>query len=1223
MFTTSFNIKNCLCLLSILLSFNSFSQAVQISGRCYYDANGNYVFDGGDSVLANREIQASYYDITYLSSTDDSGLYYLHVDTGMYEIRMIGEIDFENYDFIYDQHREYVQSGSDLVDFAFQKKDSIVSLISFIETPNENIPFFGGSRQYKLLYGYDGLLQNMPATVTLNFNPALTLIGSTPVASIVSSGKLQWNFEDVHRTPFGNTVSDSISIIFDYPRVGDTIGHFILSPDIIPGVTVTAPVHNYMIYDYFEKVDFPAPQPVGSTNGVKWLRHFSGNSNSYDECLSIDTTQNGDGYFIGAQKTVDYGSSNIIQSLPFIAKLNKDGLTVWEKYLVDFPANSLYTYLSAIKHTSDGGCLVLAGTVLQDSLSLNYDNAVVVSSFDSLGLLKWTTIINGSRQDEPGQNIVVLEDGSCLITGTTSSFNGAFVKHSFDTILNNVFMSKLSPTGAILFTRVYGGRSYDYGYKIIPLKNGSSLILAGTNSNDGEVVGAHQHFTIRPNGRDTLWSEEGWILNVNATGDIIWSKCYGGRNNSYFTGAEENNGGILLTGVTDSKDGDLPYYPEAFVPLWVLQISSDGSITWSKLHTIYKGYQDTNYVSFPNDIYDNYNYSSLHKTKDGNFMTAGIASDKYGPIRGKHGGGDFVFVKLDPAGDILWQKAVGGTGYENLNDIQLDRNDDILFVGSSTSDNDDLYQHSPAYNRLMVAGKIGITNAIRGQVFIDSNGNHIKDDAERFYSVGRINSVKRTDTITGYIFNGQFLNTADTGSYITTYVPANNYYTVYPAQHNSNFWERDLTDTVDFALIPAQGINDLEIQVTPLSMPRAGFNSTYRIITKNVGTTNINDVVIGFNKDNRQNFAEASRPFSGMEADSIWWGPFTLNAFHTDTLYVSFMLATPPVLNTGDTLSLKVVASPFVEDSSIVNNVSWLKEVVSGSLAANDKTEIHAGVLTTTQYAAGEYLQYQIRFQNTGTDTAFFITVKDTLPSKLDLNTIDIVSSSHPYTFRLDGNVVTWDFKNIKLPSNATDEPGSHGFISFKIKPKAGLISGDEFKNKAAIYFDYNLPLITGLHKTTLGAKPGICPNSNITYAAGISGNTYQWQVNTGGGFTDITDSEIYSGTGTQTLTLTAPASDMYGYRYRCVADNSIYSAEHLLKFAVWWNGIVSTAWEDAANWDCGILPDENTDVIIPAVVPYFPEVSSEAFCYSLQLSPGSAVTVSTGFNLTITGKAN
>lgn len=102
-------------------------------------------------------------------------------------------------------------------------------------------------------------------------------------------------------------------------------------------------------------------------------------------------------------------------------------------------------------------------------------------------------------------------------------------------------------------------------------------------------------------------------------------------------------------------------------------------------------------------------------------------------------------------------------------------------------------------------------------------------------------------------------------------------------------------------------------------------------------------------------------------------------------------------------------------------------------------------------------ISYTINFQNLGNAPAKDIIVTDKLDSKLDLKTIHNFSSSHPMDFELtDNRDLIFKFRNINLPDSITDEPGSHGYINFKIKPLSSIAINDEIKNKAAIFFDFN-----------------------------------------------------------------------------------------------------------------------------------------------------------------------
>ncbi|MES2772685.1 MAG: hypothetical protein V4722_00780 [Bacteroidota bacterium] len=145
-----------------------------------------------------------------------------------------------------------------------------------------------------------------------------------------------------------------------------------------------------------------------------------------------------------------------------------------------------------------------------------------------------------------------------------------------------------------------------------------------------------------------------------------------------------------------------------------------------------------------------------------------------------------------------------------------------------------------------------------------------------------------------------------------------------------------------------------------------------------------------------------------------------------------------------------------------------------------------------------------------------------------------------------------------------------------------------------------------------------LCSGSTITLSSNISGASYQWQVDNGGGFANVTNGGIYSGATTGSLTITNPPNTIYGYKYRALVNGVTPSQVYTIKLNISWTGAVSTAWENVANWSCGALPNNNTDVIINAGKPNFPQLNSNVNIRSLRVNPGATVTIKTGFNLTV-----
>jgi uncharacterized repeat protein (TIGR01451 family) len=115
-------------------------------------------------------------------------------------------------------------------------------------------------------------------------------------------------------------------------------------------------------------------------------------------------------------------------------------------------------------------------------------------------------------------------------------------------------------------------------------------------------------------------------------------------------------------------------------------------------------------------------------------------------------------------------------------------------------------------------------------------------------------------------------------------------------------------------------------------------------------------------------------------------------------------------------------------------------------------------------------LEYKIRFQNTGNDTAFVVRVLDKLPTELDASTLRIGTASHPFTWRLASNgVLEFLFQNILLPDSTTNEARSHGFVTYRIATKPNLSVGTTINNQAQIYFDVNAPVATNIYTHTIG----------------------------------------------------------------------------------------------------------------------------------------------------------
>lgn len=171
----------------------------------------------------------------------------------------------------------------------------------------------------------------------------------------------------------------------------------------------------------------------------------------------------------------------------------------------------------------------------------------------------------------------------------------------------------------------------------------------------------------------------------------------------------------------------------------------------------------------------------------------------------------------------------------------------------------------------------------------------------------------------------------------------------------------------------------------------------------------------------------------------------------------------------GRTLHFPVLYRGVGDSNEVIELVDTFKPEINCSYDPNDKTVWPNREDLGNQTLHDEKLTYRIRFQNTGTDTAFNIVVEDTLSKYLDWSTFKLMDYSHKVETKFyDDGLVKFIFKDILLPDSNVNEPESHGFINYTIKAKQGLEEWTEIKNTAYIYFDFNPAIVTNTTRNNM-----------------------------------------------------------------------------------------------------------------------------------------------------------
>jgi uncharacterized repeat protein (TIGR01451 family) len=264
-------------------------------------------------------------------------------------------------------------------------------------------------------------------------------------------------------------------------------------------------------------------------------------------------------------------------------------------------------------------------------------------------------------------------------------------------------------------------------------------------------------------------------------------------------------------------------------------------------------------------------------------------------------------------------------------------------------------------------------------------------------------------------------------------------------------------NVADTALVP------MDARVTLASgAARPGFQLELSALMTNLtlASTGANTLSVTF--DPVLSFISAN-PMPTVAGNTLTWNIGAFSSFQQRAVHVQ--LQVPPDIGLlGTDLLFSAAFSTGNVDAVPANNTAALSTTVTGSYDPNDKTARTSSGWSNDLYFidADEWIDYTIRFQNTGTDTAFNVVITDTIPATLDLATFEAGASSHAHTLSIrDGNVLRWAFYNIQLPDSNVNEPRSHGFVSFRIKPRTPLVPATPIENIANIYFDFNPPVIT------------------------------------------------------------------------------------------------------------------------------------------------------------------
>lgn len=418
---------------------------------------------------------------------------------------------------------------------------------------------------------------------------------------------------------------------------------------------------------------------------------------------------------------------------------------------------------------------------------------------------------------------------------------------------------------------------------------------------------------------------------------------------------------------------------------------------------------------------------------------------------------DTIFMKLrDPENNIIDLKSITGQYV-----YQADK------VGSYTLESvSDKNCTGVIYkNTIEVIQTDSLCGRIAGYHYMEEDGNCIKD-ANEIFSPFRQLKITPGDIYVNTGQNGQFDIPLGYGTYTISSISQSSEQISCTESHT--FTLDNNTPTKENIIFTSNKTSDLSTNIHT-GIFRPGFDITIHTYAYNRGSEEetLNMYLI---LPTELTINNTTLDYDRVSGDTLFWDDLTITGFQYRSVILNVNL--PATTELGTILELESGVTLLDNESDYENNKFTTQKIVTGSYDPNDKTVLPKGEGQFGDIDISEdELLYRIRFQNTGTDTAFTVRITDTISPLLDLSTLELVGASHNYDFDIiaPGNVLQWTFNNILLVDSTTDEPNSHGSLYFKIAIKETKSLGDLISNSADIYFDYNLPIKTNTAYSRLG----------------------------------------------------------------------------------------------------------------------------------------------------------
>lgn len=281
-----------------------------------------------------------------------------------------------------------------------------------------------------------------------------------------------------------------------------------------------------------------------------------------------------------------------------------------------------------------------------------------------LGELEWAKTYGGTNEDI-ATSVIQTQDGNLAVFGTTASINGDIDDKVLEE--NDYWLMLLDAEGTMLWNRTYGGSGDDVGQHIIQTNDSGYAIVGYSMSDDGD-------------GSNNEGFHDNWILKLDPSGNIQWEKSFGfaGHDHAYSV-VQTTDGGYFMTGFIDvtASGGEGNNRSSSAMhgvgEYWCHKLDSGGNIEWRR------------YFGGSNN---DRSFAGL-QANDGGYVITGFSESGDFDITGSKGSYDYWVVKLDPSGNLLWERSFGGSEVDQSRAIAKTKDNGYIIAGNSFSSDGD------------------------------------------------------------------------------------------------------------------------------------------------------------------------------------------------------------------------------------------------------------------------------------------------------------------------------------------------------------------------------------------------------------------------------------------------------------------------------------------------------------------------------------------------------